>query len=354
VVGILALALVEYTRFLAQIIEPDRPERRLVSAAFMKAQRLGQSLLARPSFLGTAWTRGVDAFYQQGGEDAWFIPSYSICLRAVLEVGVADPMHPLVRDALDTIALLEAEPGRDGWLDPTYHTGLDKEGSEASHLTRLSRRQHPQQLTEPQDPGLDYAELDVRAAINRGVTGWEVTAASTHAAALAFSAVRRAWSRTDPRTLPTASRSKPADDRTRPPARVLAESPFDLIRIKGRWKPFVVELLRDDESYSEQSELTALGTWDLLRALKTFKENDQRATTREIQEELRRIRKTRKRARLGTGADRPLDTPFAIASRIDKTNLFFGFQLIQSSTDAGQRDTRYWISDSTRVEFQTD
>jgi hypothetical protein len=187
VIGLLALVLIEHARFIAQIADPDRPEWKLVHAAFTRAQRLGQALLARPRLTDVSWSRGVDAFFQQGGEDsAWFIPSFSVCLRAVLETGVADPTHPLVQEALHTIKMLSIEPEAGGWRDPTYHTGLDKIADAKARSTVYSRRLRPSIGAEP-GAGSQHAELDViRLARDTRMEGWRTTAFSVHAAALAL------------------------------------------------------------------------------------------------------------------------------------------------------------------------
>jgi hypothetical protein len=356
VIGLSALALVEYARFIGQIVEPDRPEAQLARAAFMKAQRLGHALLARPKLIDVSWSRGVDAFFQQGGEDsAWFVPSYSICLRAVLETGVATPTHPLVQDALETISTFEIEPEAGGWLDPTYHTGLDAEAEAKARATSKTTRGRPK-LGSAAEAGTRHAEVDIRlwAQKRNGESEqWRATAASVHAAAMALSATRRAWGRVDPRMMP---RVRAREGRGNEPIRVLPKPPFSAIKITDGWDRFVIEQRDGDgeKAYCETSHSSAQGAFALLKLLDSF--HDSGGTVDELQQALAAYNQKRQSKAKGVTErgdaveDVPStgESPQSLRSRLVKLNVFFGYELVQT---LGGEEPRYRITPGTTLHF---
>lgn len=347
VIGLLCLTLIEHARFIAQITEPDKPEWKLVHAAFTRAQRLGQALLARPALTDVRWSRGVDAFFQQGGEDsAWFIPSFSVCLRAVLETGVADPTHPLVQEALHTIKLLQIPPEEGGWRDPTYHTGLAEVADAKARATTYSRRGRPN-VGRGTGVGSQHAELDVLRWARETETkmdNWGATPFSVHAAALALAATRRAWGRLDPRVLqPEVPRGRAG--RGGDLIRELPPPSVSTIRIDNKGSRMTLTL--EDGSYLEATEVANEGVYDLLRFI--AEAGGDGTTLEEITAALGA------REQLGDPdagrTSRRLTSASAIRSRITKTNIQLGFELIESVQRADESASSYRIAPATTLVF---
>jgi hypothetical protein len=354
VVGLLALTLVEYARFLAEIsTDHDRTQSR---AAFLKAQRLAQSLIARPAFTGVLWSRAADAFFQYGEDRAWFIPTYSVCVRALLETGAAGPTHPLVLDAFDTIKALTlpADDPRGGrWLDATYRTGLYEAAALRAHTTGYSRRGRPEQEELPpaygphgdrDEPGSQHASLDVREAALGNTSEWRATAASVHAAALAYSAMRRAWGRIDPRTPPEVRDANSTDPReNRRAIRELPRCPFNEIVFTGHGKtgdtpPWHVTLIRTDAAYRERAQITENTTFTLLRALHELQADAEGAGSNPATVPIWRLQ-SRLQAR-----------DSVIRQRIYRANAFFGFELIRR---LGRGSDEYQLDPEARITFES-
>jgi hypothetical protein len=291
----------------------------------------------------------------------WFVPTYSVCARALLETGVAGPTHPLVEDAIDTIRVLtvedESRPGR--WLDPTYHTGLDSKATERAHGTTYTRAgsavldRGTGRYGRPDDePGAQHASLDVRehASGPNGTDGWRATAASIHAAALAYAALRRAWGRVDPREPPESRRASAADGMARRrPTRDLPRSPFDKLVVlghgeKGDVGPWLVTLTRTDApAYEEHAEITPT-VFTLLRNLHRAREREHG-----VNSSVRGLLLGELARMIHTKDDRPDQA--VIRRRIGTTNDFFGFELIVESepeSDRFELDRNVGVVFSTR------
>ena len=99
VVALLALALLEYAGALRETSRPRSRDEERGMAIRDKARRLAQVLVFRDLDRSTAarldasWTTSVDAFIrrlgdEQWAEGEWFMPSYSLGVRAILESSV--------------------------------------------------------------------------------------------------------------------------------------------------------------------------------------------------------------------------------------------------------------------------
>jgi hypothetical protein len=338
VIALLALTLVEYTRFLTPLVPPEVLPR--ISGAFLKAHRLGQALLARPaSDNDVLWSRGVDAFFLYGEDDAWFTPSYSLCLRAVLETGAAIPSHPLVRDALETIERLRTEDEH-SWIDATYHTGLDVEAKLQRKHTRYTTH-GSETLTEPQAPPVQHVSLDVDVFATNWKPAqnveWQPRAPSIHAAALAYSSLRRARSRVDPR-IAVERPEPPARSRVRSPAKKLSPCPFTLLEITPRGDgDFNAHLSRRDpvggrsDALYYESAVIDQRVVDLLTSVPSGG-----IPVGELMKALpARSRPTAKRRDREDPRDVALAEVNALRTAIDRLNVFFGCQMIRVAKDPG-------------------
>lgn len=179
VLGLLALCLMERSANLRALGGADAAE---AERLWVMAQRIGHELLRRRG----EWVRSVDIFAAAGVPTWWTCHSYSICARAVLESGAADPDHEAVLAALGTLAALRVtvEPGDgsgavfDLWRDPAF-------GREDALAARAADAR---------------GRLHVTAAIvDDDLESMRVTPASMHAAVMALAGYRRALGTLDPR-----------------------------------------------------------------------------------------------------------------------------------------------------------
>lgn len=175
VVALLALLLCEYEQLLSNTASSPRVLERAHDARVL-AQRLGHELVSRAH----EWATTIDAFsYGPTTTDPWFVPAYSVCLRAILATNVAGTNSRAVRVAHQTIEA-SGRNGRDGhtWVDPTR---LGDFGSDAVA-----------------DPSW-HSTVVISDLLTR--TDLKPTASSIHAAVTALAALRRAAATPDPREL---------------------------------------------------------------------------------------------------------------------------------------------------------
>lgn len=122
VVGLLGLLLNEYAHLLLGLASPGSPLESRARRAHALGLRTAHDLVSRHE----DWSATVDAFSYQGAERRlWFVPTYSVALRSVLESGAVPPNHQAVAAALRTIniyaRLATTERGEEfeTWGDPT-------------------------------------------------------------------------------------------------------------------------------------------------------------------------------------------------------------------------------------------
>jgi hypothetical protein len=237
VVGLLALLLVEYSHVLINNPAAGADLQRRSRHAWTLAQRLGHELASRTA----EWTSHVDAFCRAGAEGGWwYVPSYSLGVRAVLETAVATPTDRGVREAFTTITATERiRTGHDErrvttWADPTRAV--------RPLAGRLSRT---------------WNELIDIGSYTGSPT--QPTAASIHAAVMAFAALRRAYYLADPRTT---LRGGVHDERPR--------SPFRTIVATRAGERFKLEFRTAADDYVESIE-AGRGRFALLRGLAALK-----------------------------------------------------------------------------------
>lgn len=311
VIGLLTLALLEYASLLQEASEPGTEEELRSISARTLARRLAQVLVFRGvdrSSSGRArWMTTADAFFSEKSEGAWFVPSYSVCVRAILESGIVDPRASIVRDAFTTIDSLGiARRHRDRlintWLDPTRDPQMrDEKGAY------------------PQHRAADFSSLLGNPRRGR------VNAAGLHAAVMAYAALRRRTARVDPRDL------LQVPDEKRP------ASLFERIELQpgapnGDW---YVNLISGGGrfSYREQTELSERAAI-FVRALGGF---DEPATAAEIIAAARDL----------AGTTTTLTTPGSVENRVNRLNRQLGAQLIEWFTEEGEK--AYFLDARVRV-----
>jgi hypothetical protein len=199
IVALLALALLEYAGLLRTATRAQSPEEEHGIAMRDKARRLAQVLVFRgldrskEANQGSRWVSSVDAFIRERDEGVlaegeWFLPSFSLGVRAVLETGVVGPHHKVVRDAFATIdGMRYDKPLRSGgtvatWFDPTRPVSVRTRARSASKDTW-------------------HAKVDITPVLAGEpghLTRPPVTAAGVHAAAMAWGALRRAAAQVHP------------------------------------------------------------------------------------------------------------------------------------------------------------
>lgn len=202
VVALLVLALLEYAGLFHETATPRSQDESHALAIRDKARRLAQVLVFRAldrSFQARRrppWTLSVDAFIRRHGseewaEGEWFMPSYSLGARAVLEAGVVSPSHKVIRDAFKTIQSLRFSQQLDSgktitfWADPTRRASIRKQARVASREAW-------------------HAAVDIRSdLVVRPISSLRrsVTPAGLHAAAMAWAALRRAAAKCDPQDI---------------------------------------------------------------------------------------------------------------------------------------------------------
>ena len=176
VVALLSLALMEYSGLLLEASVPGSEEEMRALAARTRAQRLAHVLIFRSKRSKTRWATTADAFFSEKAEGAWFIPTYSLGLRAILETVVVHPADPHVLRGFLTITQLATTRGHgdnlvEAWIDPTRSPRMREETG--------GKRQHAVG---------NFGRDDGDEIIAQGRT----TAAGLHAACMAWACLRRA------------------------------------------------------------------------------------------------------------------------------------------------------------------
>ena len=220
VVALFAMLLAEYARLVASTGSSEA-----AAQASDKARRLGHELLARSA----EWTDAVEGFSYEGAEGGWwFIPTFSLGMQAILETAAASPQHPVIAEAIDTIRMLaSSREGPEGafetWRDPTRSRDLV--------------RQFGDDATQAWHGVGQVGKVDLSSC--------QSTAGSIHAAAMAWSALRRSIQTGDPRTL-LQSHAVPRLPASQFQAIVLDAFPTDRI-----WQA----QLESDDGYTESMSL---------------------------------------------------------------------------------------------------
>ena len=201
IVALFVICLLEYAGVLREMSPPRGPNEARGAVMRDKARRLAEVLVFRALDRSSkakgqpVWTSAVDAFIRPkaGGEwseRGWFMPSYSLGVRAVLEAGVVSPFHRVVRDAFETITRLALPLQTLGgermqtWVDPTRARAVHDEA-----VARSGENWH--------------ARVGLRDVLAETPRRSQVTPAGLHAAAMAWGALRRAAARIDPEELLT-------------------------------------------------------------------------------------------------------------------------------------------------------
>jgi hypothetical protein len=293
VIALLALALMEYSSLLLEASVPGAEEEMRALEARNRAQRLAHVLVCRDQRKKTRWSSTADAFFSEKAEGAWFTPTYSLGLRAILETGVVHPGDPLVRRGFKIIEGLATERHHGGevvqtWIDPTRSPPMRDEAAGAH-----------------QHAVANFESIIVNDAVARG----RVNAAGLHAAGMAWAGLRRAAARVDPRELLwLAAKKRPA-------------SPFKVIDVTPENESWTLTLIGDGglHAYREQARVVT-ETLYFFRALASF---DRPASSQEIAQLV---------TKLSGAAEPPLDAS-NVPNKIWRINYQFGTALIASVDD---------------------
>lgn len=308
VVGLLCLALLEYAGMLRETRDVYAYDDVHGAALRTKAQRLGHVLVfrgrdeSRAAKSTTRWMNAAEAFLSEGAEGEWFVPSYSVCARAVLESGAATPRWRVVTDACATIngmALNAADNrGVETWIDPTRVFALRRrarnEGKESWH-----------------------AKLDVTTVFEGGPdrpTDLPLTAAGIHAAAMALASARRAAARDDPRELLKLER---IDE--------LPQSPFTSFRLHKSGRKHTLELRGVGDVRDMYIESTSISTESRL-VIEALAEQEEPASADEVLATVARLAGARKRR---------VTKQSGVEDRVDKINRQLGVEFILRDDSAG-------------------
>lgn len=239
VVGLLGLLLNEYAHLLLGLASPGSPLESRARKAHALALRTAHDLVSRHE----SWAATVDAFSYQGAERRlWFVPTYSVALRSVLESGAAPPNHEAVVEALRTISsFARVSATRSGeeyetWGDPTRADLAARVPADATDATWHTT--------------ISLTEIDPSDCVP--------TASSVHASVMALAAFRRAAHAADPRLLAAAIESSSGIEEDEP------ASPFTSVVVSyagpdgrgGRPRDFLLVLSIGDE-YREHHRVGA-------------------------------------------------------------------------------------------------
>jgi hypothetical protein len=236
VIGLIVLVLLEYAALLNEQSPVNRMSQKAAQVQ-LTAQRLARHLSATID----RWWRYADAFLNTHAEGTWFVPSYSVCLRAMLDSAAVDPPASVVAHPFTTISSGFARAGGrtdaiETWADITRGFVPDETQKEYGHALV------PVPVSDP--------------------TELVVTPAGLHAAVMAHTSLRRAWAREDPRVIvrrfaPEQPRGKRARKRTGTPKRHFPRSPFSAIRLeRGNRKTFAtVRCPEIDPTYEETAQI---------------------------------------------------------------------------------------------------
>jgi hypothetical protein len=304
IVGLLALGLMEYSCLLQEASAPGSEEEMRALSARTKAQRLAHVLVSRASADRRVrkgrhlWTTSADAFFNQKAEGVWFVPSYSVCLSAILETSIVHPNHSVVTQAFETISGLaevrnyRLEKHVKTWIDPTRAPEMREMSEE------VRSRQHAK---------VDFAPLFLGQDPTRK-RGCQVNAAGLYAAVMAYGALRRAVARVDPREVLA---PPPADEK---PA-----SPFQSIRARrdGAWWELT---LSDAESPLHVYKETAKVSKETMVFLKALSRIEKPAPANAIAQAVDSL----------AGDTRHVGKESTVRQKITKINKRFGVRLIDS------------------------
>lgn len=299
VVAILSLALMEYAGLLLEVSVPGSEEEMRALAARTRAQRLAHVLIFRSKRSKTRWATTADAFFSEKAEGAWFIPTYSLGLRAILETGIVHPADPHVLRGFVTITQLATTRGHgdnlvETWIDPTRAPRMREETG--------GTRQHAVG---------NFGRDDGDTIIAQG----RITAAGLHAACMAWACLRRAAARVDPRDLLWRRRA------------VWPASPFIRIEVEPEQASWCFNLVGDGglHAYSESSRVIT----ETLQFFETLDAFENPATTDAIAVAL---------AHRTESVEPPLQ-PKNVVNKIWRINRQFGVELI-----AATEDGRYFLT----------
>jgi hypothetical protein len=248
VVGLLGLLLHEYAHLLLGLARPGSALEMRARRAFTLARRIAHDLLSRDG----EWVGTIDAFSYQGAERRWwYVPSYSVCVRAILESGAVGPHHAAVVSAMEAITRFHRrERAQNGdeyetWADPTR--------------TDLAARIPDEAFDEAWHAVVDVTAVPIKEC--------PASASSIHASVMAHAAFRRSVHAVDPRVLEAVMRGeRDYGEEGRP------QAPFSSVVIShapshdapGRPRDFELALCAGD--YYEERYRVVAGTAALLVA----------------------------------------------------------------------------------------
>jgi hypothetical protein len=264
ILGLITVLLVEYAEMLFE--RAGAPAIRYTNRAYIKAQRLAHYLAANPE----DWWKHADYFLHVGAEGAWAVPSFSVCTRALLESGAVDPYSNVIARAFETIEGRKPEhelPPRGAvpWTDPTR--GFDLEITDDDQARGHVRRKLP----------------DARGRAKH------INAGGIHAAVMAYSALRRAVRRADPRDVlhPHIARQH---RQMKAPRAYYASSPFIRLELEPLQKS---SRCRACLSFSEQieipPEITTFGPTQTALLLALPSQSEDPATLDELVERIQHV-----------------------------------------------------------------
>lgn len=313
IIGLIILVLVEYAEMLYERTV-NRGTIKHANHAYVKAQRLAHYLAANPE----EWWRHADFFLHIGAEGAWAVPSYSVCTRGILESGAVDAYSNVVDHAFETIEggtpTPDADPrGATPWTDPTRGFLLDI-------------------VEEDQERGHIHRELPDVAARER-----HINAGGLHAAVMAYSALRRAVRRADPRDVlhPHITRQR---REMKAPRAYYATSPFVALELKP--KPKGVRCLARfsfPDQIGDEPEETTFGATQTALILSLPGQSEDPATPEDLLERVSRLGPHRC-VRWGRQEDRE-----AIGDVITEINRRVGASVIDSR-DRADGTTGYYLT----------
>jgi hypothetical protein len=239
VVALIVIALTEYAHLLLEAAEPGSRTEGRARHASTTARRAAHDLISREE----EWQGTVDAFSYQGVErQYWFVPTYSVALRALLESNAAPPYHKTVDTALRTV--MRFSRNERSQVGVTFETWGDPTRADMDRLIPL-----------------DEVDTTWHASVRVDQippNQCPPTASSVHASVMALASYRRAAHFADPRSLHEALTSGHSyDDAPVSPftSLVIAYSESGR-RQRGRPQDFTLSLSVGDE-YSETCSVGA-------------------------------------------------------------------------------------------------
>jgi len=301
VVGLLCLALLEYAGMLRETRDVYAYDDVHGAALRTKAQRLGHVLVfrgrdeSREAKRAIRWMNAAEAFLSEGAEGEWFVPSYSVCARAVLESGAATTRWGVVIDACETINAMAlcSDDGYDieTWIDPTRVFAIRRRARNEGKRTW-------------------HAKVDVTTVAEGGPdrpVELPVTAAGIHAAAMALASARRAAARDDPRELLKLDKIDK-----------LPQSPFKSFHLRTSGRRHTLELRGVGDTRDMYVETTTISTESRL-VIEALAELQKPATTEAILASV---------ARLAGSRNRRVKKRSGVEDRVEKINRQLGVEFI--------------------------